>query len=71
VPKVTPPSVPFDAAAFRLLLQVVPERDDARFLARVAFGISSPRVAMAKLSGSRVFGSMEDHDFMVSSIERC
>ena len=43
-------------------------RDDARFLARVAFGISSPRVTMEKLGRHAVFGSMDDCDFDVCSI---
>lgn len=38
-------------------------RDDARFLARVAFGISSPRVTKEKLGKHEVFGSMKDCEF--------
>jgi RecQ family ATP-dependent DNA helicase len=38
-------------------------RDDARFLARVAFGISSPRVTQERLSKHEVFGSMKECDF--------
>ncbi|KAF2971610.1 hypothetical protein GQX73_g1998 [Xylaria multiplex] len=38
-------------------------RDDPRFLARVAFGIKSPRVTALKLDNSPVFGSMQDHEF--------
>ena len=41
-------------------------RDDPRFLARVAFGISSPRVTGEKLGKHPVFGSMDDCDFEVS-----
>lgn len=41
-------------------------RDDARFLARVAFGISSPRVTKEKLAKHKVFGSMKDCDFEVN-----
>ena len=40
-------------------------RDDARFLARVAFGISSPRVTKEKLGRLEGFGSMDDCDFEV------
>ena len=40
-------------------------RDDPRFLARVAFGISSPRVTGEKLGKHPVFGSMDDCDFEV------
>ena len=38
-------------------------RDDARFLARIAFGLSSPRVAKEKLAKHEVFGSMKDCEF--------
>ena len=62
-----PPQVPWDSKAFFKVLQTVPDRDDARFLARVAFGIGSPRVASQKLSRSPVFGSMEDCSFVVCS----
>ena len=40
-------------------------RDDARFLARVAFGISSPRVTMENLGKHEAFGSMSGCDFEV------
>lgn len=61
-----PPKVPWSAAAFNKILKTVPERDDPRYLARIAFGIGSPRVTQAKLGKSPVFGLMEDCDFMVS-----
>ena len=60
-----PPQVPWDSKAFFKVLETVPDRDDARFLARVAFGIGSPRVNSAKLGRSPVFGSMEDCSFVV------
>lgn len=60
-----PPQVPWDSKAFFKVLQAIPERDDPRFLARVAFGIGSPRVTSAKLGKSQVFGSMEDCSFVV------
>jgi hypothetical protein len=41
-------------------------RDDPRFLARVAFGLKSPRVTQLKLDKDDVFGSLADHDFEVS-----
>ena len=47
---------------------MVPVRDDARLLARVAFGITSPRVTAMKLSKNPVFGSMATSDFMVSFV---
>ncbi|TKA70639.1 hypothetical protein B0A55_05741, partial [Friedmanniomyces simplex] len=62
---ITPQPKPFDDSVFQRVLRAVPDRDDARFLARVAFGIGSPRVTAAKLSGSTVFGSMEQYDFRV------
>lgn len=61
-----PPPVPFNQSAFDAILNTVEDRDDPRFLARLAFGITSPRIAAMKLkrTGS-IFGSMEDHEFMV------
>ena len=46
----------------------VPDRNDPGLLARIAFGISSPRVTVLKLSKDLVFGSMDDHEFMVSTL---
>jgi hypothetical protein len=66
VQKPIPPKVEFNWPAFRTVLLQVRARDDARFLARVAFGISSPRVSALKLGRHPVFGSMGDHEFMVS-----
>ena len=60
-----PPPKPLTKTTFDAVLRCVPDRDDARFLARVAFGITSPRVTSMKLSSNPVFGSMADHDFMV------
>lgn len=60
-----PPPVPFNWGAFKQILNVVKERHDARLLARIAFGISSPRVTALKLGRDPIFGSMEDHEFMV------
>ncbi len=67
---ITPQPWPFDENVFQSVLRAVPDRDDARYLARVAFGIGSPRVTAAKLSSNAVFGSMEQYDFRVS-IVRC
>ncbi|KAI1772151.1 ATP-dependent DNA helicase [Hypoxylon cercidicola] len=50
-------------AGIQKILATCPVRDDPRFLARVAFGIKSPRVYELKLHTSKVFGSLEDHDF--------
>ncbi|PQE04143.1 hypothetical protein CJF31_00003267 [Rutstroemia sp. NJR-2017a BVV2] len=59
-----PPPVPFNKLAFKQVLEKIQERDDPRFLARVAFGISSPKVTTMKLSRDAIFASMEDHEFM-------
>ncbi|KAI4251804.1 MAG: hypothetical protein LQ352_004650 [Teloschistes flavicans] len=52
-----------DEKKFNAILAATKVRDDPRFLARVAFGISSPRVTMEKLGKLAVFGSMDDCDF--------
>ncbi|KAI5923432.1 P-loop containing nucleoside triphosphate hydrolase protein [Camillea tinctor] len=60
------PSKPATApniAAIRAVLEACEVRDDPRFLARVAFGIKSPRVTKLRLDKSPVFGSLEEHDF--------
>lgn len=64
VTRVERPRREWDSKAFFAVLEACPDRDDPRYLARVAFGISSPRIAQARLGNSPVFGSMEDHDFM-------
>ncbi|KIL86966.1 hypothetical protein FAVG1_09519 [Fusarium avenaceum] len=60
-----PPSSPkkVDKAAINKVLQVTDVRDDARFLARIAFGIKSPRVGKLKLDKTAAFMSMADQDF--------
>ena len=67
VPVVQQPKLPtpFNKNAFQAVLDTVPFRDDARFLARIAFGITSPRVAAEKYSRLPIFGSMADHTFLV------
>lgn len=64
-----PPVVSFNKQAFDAVLGAVDVRDDPRFLARIAFGISSPRVTALKVGKSPVFGSMEDHSFMVCLVD--
>ena len=54
-----------DEAKVKAILSATPVRDDPRFLARVGFGISSPRVTMEKLGKHSVFGSLADCDFEV------
>ncbi|KAI6844725.1 hypothetical protein KC342_g95 [Hortaea werneckii] len=56
----------FNVGLFDRILSIIPDGDDPRYLARVAFGIRSPRVTAARLGRHQVFGSMEDHDFGVS-----
>ena len=56
---------PVDEAKIKAVLSATTVRDDARFLARVAFGISSPRVTSEKLSKNAVYGSMNECDFEV------
>jgi hypothetical protein len=65
-----PPPVNFNHGAFKAILDKVPNRDDARLLARVAFGITSPRFTAMKLGKDPVFGSMADHKFMVCESSR-
>lgn len=48
------------------ILEAFFERDDPRFLARIAFGIPSPRITAAKYSSSPLFGSLQGGDFPVS-----
>lgn len=54
------------AASIQPVLKAVDLRDDARFLARVAFGIKSPRVSQLKLDKNEVWQSLAGHDFDVS-----
>ena len=42
-------------------------RDNARFLAKIAFGIPSPRITTEKMGRHALFGSMNDCDFDVCS----
>ncbi|KAK4172761.1 P-loop containing nucleoside triphosphate hydrolase protein [Triangularia setosa] len=51
------------ASSIQQVLKATEVRDDPRFLARVAYGIRSPRVTALKLDKSPVFRSMADHDF--------
>ncbi|KAI0466512.1 ATP-dependent DNA helicase recQ [Xylaria cf. heliscus] len=57
------PTPPVDMSGIRKILAACDVRDDPRFLARVAFGIKSPRVTKLSLDKNKVFGSLEDHDF--------
>ena len=56
-------SVP-DPSKVQQILNACPERDDPRLLARMAFGITSPRLTFGKWSTAHpLFGSMVDTDF--------
>ncbi|CAJ2505842.1 Uu.00g132360.m01.CDS01 [Anthostomella pinea] len=59
------PAPPVDITGIQKILDACDVRDDPRFLARIAFGIKSPRVTQLKLDRLKVFGSLEDHDFKV------
>ncbi len=60
------PERPVDVDGIRRVLEACDVRDDPRFIARVAFGIKSPRVTRLKLDRLPEFASLEDHDFDVS-----
>jgi len=64
-PVVLPPRPPevVDIDKIKDVLRVCRVRDDPRFLARIAFGIKSPRVTQLKLDKSHVFMSLADHSF--------
>lgn len=55
-----------DIEGIKKVLSVCPH-DDARLLARVAFGIKSPRISQLKLDKTAAFMSLADHEFSVSS----
>jgi superfamily II DNA helicase RecQ len=64
-PVIMPPRPPevVDIRKIKAVLNACDVRDDPRFLARVAFGIKSPRVTQLKLDKSAVFMSLADHSF--------
>ncbi|KAH8902493.1 ATP-dependent DNA helicase [Coniochaeta sp. PMI_546] len=57
------PTEVVDIQKIKAVLHACGVRDDPRFLARVAFGIKSPRVTQLKLDKSPVFMSLADHSF--------
>ncbi|KAH7368749.1 P-loop containing nucleoside triphosphate hydrolase protein [Plectosphaerella cucumerina] len=65
VPLTAPPGPAkvVDHAGIRRVLDATDVRDDPRFLARIAFGIKSPRVGQLGLDKKPAFMSMADHDF--------
>lgn len=56
-----------DRDGIRQVLADCPVRDDPRFLARVAFGITSPRVSTLQMRHTKAWESMVDQDFGVSA----
>jgi RecQ family ATP-dependent DNA helicase len=62
---VLPPRPPetVDISKIKAILAACSVRDDPRFLARIAFGIKSPRVTALKLDKDPVFMSMADTSF--------
>lgn len=58
-------SRPLDPERIKTVLDECDVRDDPRFLARVAFGIRSPRVNELKMQHSPAWESMVDQDFDV------
>ncbi|KAK3315949.1 P-loop containing nucleoside triphosphate hydrolase protein [Apodospora peruviana] len=57
---------PTTRASISDVLAATDVRDDPRFLARVAFGIKSPRVTQTKLDKHHCFRSLAHHSFDVS-----
>lgn len=53
----------FSEKQVRFVLGVCGVRDDPRFLARLAFGVSSPRITQLGLSRHDIFGCCETADF--------
>ena len=53
------------AASIQEVLEATNVRDDPRFLARVAYGIRSPRISQLKLDKVPAFRSLAHHDFEV------
>ncbi|KAL8292929.1 hypothetical protein RQP46_000623 [Phenoliferia psychrophenolica] len=56
-------SLPPNESAIKAVLATCGVRDDSRFLARIAFGISSPRATQLGLNRSPVFNSCPNSDF--------
>lgn len=64
-----PPTPAWNRELFGKVSTAIGQRDDARFLAFVAFGVESPRVLREGLNRpGTVFGSMVGHDFDVSDL---
>ncbi|KAF5120838.1 ATP-dependent DNA helicase RecQ [Metarhizium anisopliae] len=59
------PTKKVDMIGIKRILDACNVRDDPRLLARIAFGIKSPRVTQLKMDKHEVFMSLADHDFEV------
>ncbi|OAA42280.1 ATP-dependent DNA helicase recQ [Metarhizium rileyi] len=59
------PTKKVDMMGIKRILDACDVRDDPRLLARIAFGIKSPRVTRLKMDKHAVFMSLADHDFEV------
>ncbi|RMZ73394.1 family atp-dependent dna helicase [Pyrenophora seminiperda CCB06] len=57
-----PPQAP-DPAKVKSVLDIIPARDDPRYLAKLAFGIKSPRMAAEGVYKTKAFESMNVCDF--------
>jgi hypothetical protein len=58
------PPQPPDPVKVEKVLDIIPIRDDPRFLAKLAFGIKSPRMTAMKIYSSGAFESMNVCDFL-------
>ena len=58
------PPQPPDPIKVQRILEKVKARDDPRFLAKIAFGISSPRITAEKIKSTGVFESMNVCGFL-------
>jgi RecQ family ATP-dependent DNA helicase len=58
------PPQPPDPIKVQRILEKVTARDDPRFLAKIAFGINSPRITAEKIKSTGVFESMNVCDFL-------
>lgn len=61
---------PVDLKKLHAIIKMCGDQDDPRFMARVAFGVSSPRISSLKLSRHHLFGSIGNCDFE-DLLEQC
>ncbi|KAF2835092.1 P-loop containing nucleoside triphosphate hydrolase protein [Patellaria atrata CBS 101060] len=58
------PVLPVNSHPVKVLLKSVQAREDSQFLARIAFGITSPRWTNMRLKDKSAFASMDGCDFL-------